>query len=1546
MRNSFKLMFAALLFVLLGAGSVMAQTTYYVSTSGDDLKDGLTQANALATISAAISKTAAGDEIVILTGTYTFTAAAGTVNKAITIKGEGAANTILQCSGHTYNLLSFTTAGATLKDLKILKTDKTGTHNILYIGASNTTVQDCVIEGQFAIGDGEVSRAMEIAGGISGLLITGNTITDLRQPAYINAAAGTLSNNTVERTKGWVLANANLTITGNSWGTGSDANYYDIAILAGTNATYYTDLVALGAANNGAVIEDQRSTPAVLNRAFVDGSSTTGTENGSPIDPYTTIAPAIARIVAGGTIEVAAGTYTPGAFSIAKSLVLNGADEATVILDASAVTTDRFIQVTAANVALKNMTIDASIPHYTSWPPSKPYYGVTVAGPTRANAVIENVTLTAFGKSGFDIHGAKDITLKNVTAEDNGGAGIFFTDVDGADLENITTGNNQWGGIGFSSWGKYYTAGINDVVFTGTNTFGENSESGNVAGMYFEMYEEAATSTFYEITYSTNPAAGADVTLVSGDFDWVFHGPANNAYGSEGAWIEYANFYDSKTKAVNAALTPYPNVGHFLDDGRWIVDLSDMSLYVPDGLTIQAAVQAAASGDVINVDPGTFFETGQIVIDKNLTINGAGAGSTIIKPDHNTGSGYNTTSGWFYVHASKSFNLSDVTLDGTDLSDVQQTIQMAIQSRGTSVIEDCVIKNIKSAQYDGRGIVFLDGTGNVVRRCIFENIQRIGVHIRGKALGLTPPAAPDADVEDCEYYGKGAGMWLDYGVEFGGGGTGSVDGCTFINNSGVAGDGSTSAGVLVTDYYGTFTEAEIYNSDFSGCSTGIYVGYDDPDVSDVIANNNDLSGVLNYGIVAKMNTTVDATNNWWGSNDGPDDPTGTTEVVATTTSATVSIGDALNAAPAGLLGVPVSEYVEYYPWTVKANGTKVAQTGLVYNLDCNNNSTNDTKLTFTTLPEGGGSFEGIITTSNPDPSIPDPAVAGDLYFKIISNLANYSFDVEIEIDLTDLGMASTFDANTVVMYYNTTTEQWRPLDGTYDGVNHTYTFSTKHFTLFSYLDGAATVSGYHNTAATAYDLYVTGDPAVTSNGVIYPNNNWDLPATLPAGYTNPADDWGYTGTQAVSLYVVPATTAEFGSSEVTVEWTDGVLDYSSVDWGIYDGTFAPVAYATASALGSSNSVRMDAALLNENVDGNLSTGDYIAKLNFELLHPGSSQVDIIGADLRHFETAGAPTFVWSTTSDATIKAYLGDVANSVDESSGDGAIDLYDLNIWSQAYWSGVPGGTGMTYYKVKFDVGPTSTNYVDGLPDVDGAIEFEDLMIFAINYGLSANNSLPRSAPAPESIALNVTDVTTADGITTVTLGCGTNPVDLKGLSLVLNGRFGSLLSAEYAGSAQDIVVFHRQEGNMVMVDMAALGAVNSIRRSGALLTLRFAGDGEVAQVSGLARDSHNNPIQVGRVMTPVAGSIALDQNYPNPFNPVTNITYTVTESMPVRLDIYNVLGARIATLTHGVVDAGTHTVQWNGRSDNGQPQSSGMYIYRLTAGENVMQRTMVLSK
>ncbi|NJD23433.1 MAG: T9SS type A sorting domain-containing protein [Melioribacter sp.] len=88
------------------------------------------------------------------------------------------------------------------------------------------------------------------------------------------------------------------------------------------------------------------------------------------------------------------------------------------------------------------------------------------------------------------------------------------------------------------------------------------------------------------------------------------------------------------------------------------------------------------------------------------------------------------------------------------------------------------------------------------------------------------------------------------------------------------------------------------------------------------------------------------------------------------------------------------------------------------------------------------------------------------------------------------------------------------------------------------------------------------------------------------------------------------------------------------------------------------------------------------------------------------------------------------------------------------------------------------------------------------------------------------------------------------------------------------------------------------------------------------------------------------LSQNYPNPFNPTTKITYTLPQNSFVSLKVYDMLGREVKSLVNNEMLAGNHSVDWNGENNSGFKVSSGTYIYRITAGNFVSVKKMILIK
>ncbi len=165
---------------------------------------------------------------------------------------------------------------------------------------------------------------------------------------------------------------------------------------------------------------------------------------------------------------------------------------------------------------------------------------------------------------------------------------------------------------------------------------------------------------------------------------------------------------------------------------------------------------------------------------------------------------------------------------------------------------------------------------------------------------------------------------------------------------------------------------------------------------------------------------------------------------------------------------------------------------------------------------------------------------------------------------------------------------------------------------------------------------------------------------------------------------------------------------------------------------------------------------------------------------------------------------------------------------------------------------------------------------------------------------------------------------------------------------------------------DNAAECECNTLGADGFLdLTLRFGRNdlikaiGEVQQgdvipltisgelIDGAAIEGQDCMVIVGGRLDPVAASsTGMMNSYPNPFNPTTTIAYSISQSGPVALEIYNVLGEKVRTLVDQFQTAGDHEVTWDSRNDHGEAVSSGIYFYRLRAGDLNETKKMVLMK
>ena len=667
---------------------------------------------------------------------------------------------------------------------------------------------------------------------------------------------------------------------------------------------------------------------------------------------------------------------------------------------------------------------------------------------------------------------------------------------------------------------------------------------------------------------------------------------------------------------------------------------------------------------------------------------------------------------------------------------------------------------------------------------------------------------------------------------------------------------------------------------------------DNSSASTVTINNNSFVNVW-FGVRNVTGISVNAINNWWGT------------AVESEIQALIN-GD-----------------VDYDPWIGKAETVNVPTTG-IYNFP-----NSGVILNFTTVPAGGGDV--TIQRYNQAPAgFPANLTNVGLWLDFSTTMANFTFNVIVKVDVDGI---SGFDATTTVMYYNGSS--WLAIaGGTYMasdpdfGGHSSFSFTTNHFTPFTFI----------NTPATAYNVYLSTSTTAAA-ATIYPNTDWGVTAYDP-------NDWDFT--TPVTLYIVPEAGSVFGACDVTVQWDNSMFSFGSV---VNDGIFSPYNLTFfQNQLGSTTQVTINASRTDNN-NFSIAAGDYIAKLTLNLLKPGYDAINFAGMDFRAFDGSGGQNGVYVIGNGAQVKAYLGDVASAGPvESTGDGLVNFDDLNLWASSYWSGVPGYSGgMVNYKVKYDVGPTADNTVYTLPQVDGKIQFEDLVIFAISYGLSGDYIYPKVAPVPEEpVELKISDPIVSGNETLVPVLISGAVQDVRAITMSFSGQFGKLVGVDKGdllkSSNDPSLLLNRTDNKNIFVDLAIVGAdAKTINEDGQLCVLRFEGKANVNLNSAVVRNSGNNNllVKVTSDKNAVPTVFSLSQNYPNPFNPVTRIDYQVSQQSQVEIVVFNSLGQKVATLVNEVKETGAYSVDWNAAS-----LSSGIYFYQMKAGDFINVKKLVLLK
>jgi hypothetical protein len=332
----------------------------------------------------------------------------------------------------------------------------------------------------------------------------------------------------------------------------------------------------------------------------------------------------------------------------------------------------------------------------------------------------------------------------------------------------------------------------------------------------------------------------------------------------------------------------------------------------------------------------------------------------------------------------------------------------------------------------------------------------------------------------------------------------------------------------------------------------------------------------------------------------------------------------------------------------------------------------------------------------------------------------------------------------------------------------------------------------------------------------------------------------------------------------------------------------------------------------------------------------------------------------SNLAGGTLNYHLGDVSDGVTSCAGDNAVLTADISLLGGHYGASIGYGDPASC----LDVGPTTDYSVDGLPTTDNNIDFEDLMMFAINFGqVSLAGTMPAAELAVSDrveehplLAL-VRDPAQQPGSLTARLFLRQNTAAVKGIHAVVtyDQSKGELLDVSQGSLLLGGNIFFRQltQGSDLVVDAAIMGQGETITGSGEVAVLRFKVKGAGlspaltrSDLRGrdnqfLGQEPENVVPMLPQVQRPAhlaaaSPQLALVYARPNPFGGTTALQCHLLAETSVRLQIFDVTGRLVRSLEDRTMSPGEHSVIWDGRDDRGQHTGAGIYLCTFQVGDS----------
>ena len=303
-----------------------------------------------------------------------------------------------------------------------------------------------------------------------------------------------------------------------------------------------------------------------------------------------------------------------------------------------------------------------------------------------------------------------------------------------------------------------------------------------------------------------------------------------------------------------------------------------------------------------------------------------------------------------------------------------------------------------------------------------------------------------------------------------------------------------------------------------------------------------------------------------------------------------------------------------------------------------------------------------------------------------------------------------------------------------------------------------------------------------------------------------------------------------------------------------------------------------------------------------------------------------------------------------------GLVEFSDLLGFQQAWWDpSTYGGR---------ETGPAEGSAPNLKIQSDGAIDFEDLMVFVQMWNWSAgfvqnDGWIANARTAGESgISIETTfqKKQLGNDIESLYLNIYVDSLLQVGAGEVLISYDPYSLEFKKASASQIgnwIVLASASEPGLLRINLADFNTELPVGSALANIEFRTLQDMETSiswQADLRTRSGESWGQGSGQTdfstVPPLPIEFALHQNFPNPFNPTTTIQYDLPEDSRIRLTVYDIQGREVSVISDGVQPAGFRSVIWNGKDAHGIPASAGMYFLRLDTPSFHDTRKMILLK